>query len=52
MSKGKKGNRPKRQLAALAKQALRTSAYIKSNLKRNLHKEFNTLLINLWLVKR
>jgi hypothetical protein len=28
MSKGKKGNRPERQLAALAKQALRTSVYI------------------------
>jgi hypothetical protein len=28
MSKGKKGSRPERQLAALAKQALRTSVYI------------------------
>jgi hypothetical protein len=28
MSKGKKGNRPERQLAALVKQALRTSVYI------------------------
>jgi hypothetical protein len=28
MSKGNKGNRPERQLAALAKQALRTSVYI------------------------
>jgi hypothetical protein len=27
MSKGNKGNRPERQLAALAKQALRTSVY-------------------------
>jgi hypothetical protein len=29
ISKGNKGNRPERQLAALAKQALRTSVYIR-----------------------
>jgi hypothetical protein len=45
MPKGNKGNHSERQLAALAKQALRTSVYIQSTLKRNLHREFYTILV-------
>jgi hypothetical protein len=52
VSKGNKGNRPERQLAALAKQAIMTSVYTESTLKRNLHREFYSLLINSCLEKR
>jgi hypothetical protein len=54
MSKGNKGIQPERKLETEAKQALRTSLYIQSTLKRNLLKisEVYTLLINLCLEKR
>ncbi len=45
MSKGNKRSQPERELEQKAKQALRTSVYIQSNLKRNLHREFYNLLI-------
>ncbi len=52
MSKGNKGIQPERELETEAKQALRTSLYIQSTLKRNLLSEVYTLLISLCLEKR
>jgi hypothetical protein len=49
MSKGNRRNQPERQNAS---QALMTSLYIQSTLKRDLHREFYTVLINLCLEKR
>jgi hypothetical protein len=52
MSKGNKGRQPERDLEAEAKQALRTSLYIQSTLKRNLYWEFYNVLLNLCLEKQ